>query len=180
MKRFNRHEMFTLFLVLYAHGTAICACRKFEIFTLLETWLCQLSDIADAFSGYFVYFSSREQRLKGDVAVCIHKTVSLDTVLLKQAEDFFLKLCKSVLDDIIVAYVYVALVRLIIYRSKTKLCIKSFTFLYLSIWAFVRLNIKWSSWYWRPRISTRHLWHILMIWPMLLTTLLTFNVKFAI
>lgn len=96
-------------------------CERFKVFSFSEVWSsCKLSDIETAFPDYKVFHSPRAQRLKGGVAVCVHKSVSgfveqlLDTV----EDTIFLKFDKSVLNspsDFLAAFVYVAPERSVVY-----------------------------------------------------------------
>ena len=100
-------------------------CEKFKIFAFSEIWSCKQSVIESAFPEFHVFFSPRAQRLKGGVAVCVHKSISCHvTQLLKSAEDnVFLKLGKSVLKssvDILAAFVYVAPERSVVYDQDNR------------------------------------------------------------
>ncbi|KAK7446959.1 hypothetical protein BaRGS_00040225 [Batillaria attramentaria] len=83
------------------------------MFAFSEIWSCKLGDIESAFPDFHVFFSPRTQRLKGGVAVCVHRSVAsqVEQLLEKVENNVFLKIGKSLFNspfDIIAAFVYIA------------------------------------------------------------------------
>ena len=95
-------------------------CEKFKIFAFSEIWSCKQDDIVSAFPDFRVFLSPRTQRLKGGVAVCVHKDLvqHVEQLLVSVEDSVFLKIGKSALNsssDLIAAFVYVAPEHSVIY-----------------------------------------------------------------